>query len=134
MTPRTSPLASMAGTSDRGSFVMAILPCEAAVVPAQRHARVYSPEPTRTKPIRRSAASRTAPPPLAVEGPLQGHGAVNLGGHEHGQTGCHREDWGYRRWQRRGSWAREDVADDRNQDRALTSSSGPRRACFRKLV
>src|SRR5438552_16990244 len=34
----------MAGTSDRGSFVMAILPCEAAVVPAQRHARVYSPE------------------------------------------------------------------------------------------
>ena len=44
---------------------MAILRCEAAVVPAQRHARVYSPEPTRTKPIRRSAASRTAPPMTA---------------------------------------------------------------------
>src|SRR5229473_7531539 len=37
-------------------MVMPILPCEAAVVPAQRHARVYSPEPARTKPPRRSGS------------------------------------------------------------------------------
>src|SRR2546425_4028482 len=50
MAASTSPLASMAGAFVRVSSVMAILPCEAAVVPAQRHARVYSSESARTKP------------------------------------------------------------------------------------
>src|SRR2546428_1305220 len=62
MAASTSPLASMAGAFVRVSSVMAILPCEAAVVPAQRHARVYSSESARTKPPSAPCQSQGSPP------------------------------------------------------------------------
>src|SRR2546422_8385956 len=62
MAASTSPLASMAGAFVRVSSVMAILPCEAAVVPAQRHARVYSSESARTKPPTAPCRSQGGPP------------------------------------------------------------------------